>query len=163
MTNQTIRGVLINPVNRTVDEVFIPGIIDGIYSALRTDPQFTSGIAECFGLSSSFDLWIDEEGNLSPGREVWQLKIKGRDGQPLRFAGAAVILCHDDAGESVSCPSSLEAITSIVEWTNLETTGAFGEGREYETDHPILGRVRVFEGGKPIYRERQPQSDQEKE
>jgi hypothetical protein len=141
-----VRGILIDPITETVSEMYIQPNLEGLKYALSIDPQF-SGLVERVSVARSEDMWICEEGNLAPGRLVFSLGGH-------TFAGAAIILAHDDEGESVSSRLPLELIIGLVQWTNLETTGDFGEPREYVTEHPVLGKVPVYEGGKPIYQER---------
>lgn len=150
-----MRAILINPVNRSVTEIDVTSPLDsaaGMYAHMRAaDPGFISNMVECVELSVSprLDLWIDEEGALTEGREVW--KLAGAD---QHFAGAAILLASTDEGESADCFIPAYRVAKVVEWTNLETTGDFGESETREIDHPIFGKTPAFIGGKPIYRER---------
>ena len=147
-----LRGILINPIDREVSEIFIASGLEGLKYALSADPAF-SGMVECVGLGPNLDLWICEEGNLHEGRPVFALK---GNADSMHVSGAAILLCNGGEGECQSVPAGLvDAVLKSVSWTNLETTGDFGEPREYVIDHPIMGpNCPVFEGGKPIYRER---------
>lgn len=147
------RCILISPLARTVSEVYIANGLEGMYYALEnTDPAF-SGMVECVNLGQrdvrGVDAWIDEESNLSDGRPVFSF------GGKIFFAGAVLILDNDGEGETISTELTVARVESMIDWTDLETTGDFGEPREYITDHPLLGpNTSVYEGGKPIYRER---------
>lgn len=150
------RAILINPIIRTTCEVYIEPTIDGMYYALgKTDAMF-SGMVECVNLGQrenrGVDCWIDEEGALSEGRAVFVIGNEDANMQPL--AGCALIIDNDGEGNTVGTKLTVETVGQLVTWTNLETTGDFGPGREYETEHPIFGKIPVIEGGKPLYRER---------
>jgi hypothetical protein len=150
-----MRAVLINPVNQTVTEIDVTSPLDsaaGMYAHMKAaDPGFVSNMVECVSLGPNVDLFLDEEGALEAGRAVWRLQ-----GSDQGFAGPGILICSDEEGETIALHRaiSLAGAIQVVQWTNLETTGDFGEGREYETDHPIFGKTTVLEGGKPIYRER---------
>ena len=147
-----VRGLLISPYMQTVCEVFVTPDLEGMCYALgKTDAMF-SGYVERFNLAQKgdhgVDAWLDEDGCLSEGRPVFKLC-----GQP--FAGSVLILDNDSEGECVGTNFPLEFLKASVEWTALETSGDFTEGREYTTDHPIMGKdTPAYEAGKPIYRER---------
>lgn len=138
-----LRAIVICPSPRLIIGQQIEPGLEGMYAALREADSAFSGLVEHISLGPNIDLWIDEESNLSEGRPVWEL-IGGH-----KFAGAALILCSNAEGESVSCPIPIETVMKTVSWTTLETTGDFTEGREYQD--PKYGFV--IEGGKPIYRE----------
>lgn len=138
------RCILINPAMRTVCEVYIASGLEGMYYALgKTDAMF-SGVVECVQVGRKADLWIDEESNLHEGRPVW-------DFCGTTFSGSALVLYHDDEGESVSVPDFItpEAVAAGITWTDLETSGDFSA--PHSEDGPA-GFVYVM--GKPIYRER---------
>lgn len=143
-----IRCILINPYSRIVSEAYITPGLEGMKYAMENCDKDFSGWVERVSVTDTEDLWLDEEGCLSPHRPVFELGSG-------RFAGACLILANDGEGETVSSRLPLGLIQAKVRWTNLETTGDFGEPKEYVTDHPTLGpNTAVYEGGKPIYRER---------
>jgi hypothetical protein len=150
-----MRAILINPVTRAVTPIDVTSGFDserGLYAHMKAaDPGFTSNMVELVRLSASprLDLWIDEEGALTDGREVWKLA-----GSDQHFAGAAILLAADEEGNSTDCFIPAYRVAQVVEWTNLETTGDFGPSREYEAESEMLGKHWVYEGGKAIYRER---------
>jgi hypothetical protein len=119
-----MRGILINPCNRTITEVTVQAGLDGLYSQMQNDPAF-SGTVELVKLSPIADLWIDEEGNLSGGRPVWHLI--GASGEPHPFAGAALILGNDGEGDSAPLHRgvTLEVVKKLAHWSDLVTTGDF--------------------------------------
>lgn len=80
-----MRGILINPCNRTITEIEVQPGLEGLYEALRADPSF-SDVVELVRLAPGLDLWIDEEGNLSAGRPVWNLIDPNGNPQPNRTA-----------------------------------------------------------------------------
>lgn len=142
-----VRAILIDPYAKVVSEVFVMPDLAGMKFALKGADTAFAGYVERVSVSDADDMWLDEEGCLSAHRPVFELGTGN-------FAGAALILAHDDDGESVGTRLSVSLVAAAVKWTSLETTGDFGESREYVTDHPVLGVVPVYEGGKPIYQER---------
>lgn len=158
MTNQINmhRALLIDPHTRTVREMFVETGIDGMYYALGQADKDFSGMVECVNLAQipvrGIDAWMDEEANLTEGRPVFH--IMGDEGTKLTFAGFVLVLDNDGEGESIGTEIETGRLAAQIVWTDLETTGEFGPSREYVTEHPIFGKCPVYEGGKPVYRER---------
>lgn len=148
--NATIIGIFIDPINHTVSQVSVKRGLIGLREALGRDPQF-SGMVEHVSLGEHVGLWIDEEGNLSEGREVWKLRDSTQ-----HYAGAALILTDTPEGDSEDCHIPVGVVASHVEFTDLETTGRFTEPAEYEEVHPVFGKVWAYHAGEPIHRQRQP-------
>lgn len=138
------RAILISPHMQTVCEVYIASGLEGMYYALgKTDAMF-SGTVECVQVGRKADLWIDEESNLMAGRSVW-------DFCGSKFSGSALILYHDDEGESVSVPDCItpEVVQAGITWTDLETSGDFSAPHSEDGSHGF-----VYVMGQPIYRAR---------
>lgn len=119
-----MRGILINPNDRTIAQIEVGPRLAGLYAAMKQgDGEAFSGTIELVRLSPSVDLWIDEEGNLSAGRPVWHLI--DAHGEPVPFAGAALLLGNDGEGGSASLPAQITTaiMSKLAHWTDLVTTG----------------------------------------
>lgn len=97
-----MRGILINPFDQTIKEVTIVGNIQDIY--LLTDCT----IFDVVRLSESDDMYVDDEGLLKDNR---YFSWSGRN-----FAGKALIMGHDDEGNSISTTYDLQEVVDRVEW-----------------------------------------------
>ncbi len=137
-----LTAIIINPIIRTVSAEQIEPGLQGMYKALSIDPAW-SGTVERVEIDNTHDLWLDENGCLEPGRFVFRIGE-----HPI--AGVAMVLAHDDEGESVSCTTTVAAIAAIVRWTNAETTGGdFIQGHSEDTPKGF-----VIYGPRPRFRER---------
>lgn len=137
-----LNTLIIDPAEWTVTAQKIESTLQGMYAALAIDPAWSGTMARV-PLDRTHDLWIDDNGCLSPGRPVFLIHNR-----PI--AGAAMILSHDDEGESRDCMIPLAEAVRRVAWTGLETTGDFTKG--YGEDVP--GGF-VYIAGWPIYRQRE--------
>jgi hypothetical protein len=97
-----VRGILINPFDQTVKDVNILGNIQDIY--LLTDCTTFDVVR----LSESDDMYVDDEGLLKDNR---YFSWSGRN-----FAGKALIMGHDDEGNSISTTYDLHEVIDRVEW-----------------------------------------------
>lgn len=97
-----MQGILINPFDQTVKEVNILGNIQDIY--LLTECT----IFDVVRLSESDDMYVDDEGLLKDNR---YFSWSGRN-----FAGKALIMGHDDEGNSISTTYDLQEVIDRVEW-----------------------------------------------
>jgi hypothetical protein len=97
-----VRGILINPFDQTVKDVNILGNIQDIY--LLTDCTTFDVVR----LSESDDMYVDDEGLLKDNR---YFSWSGRN-----FAGKALIMGHDDEGNSISTTYDLQEVIDRVEW-----------------------------------------------
>lgn len=138
-----MRGILINPVNRTITEIDVKPGLQGLYAALRADAAF-SGTVELVRVTDAVDLWIDEEGNLGADRPVFNFGH-----QPV--AGAALILGNDGEGDSEGLPDyvTLQRASHVITWTNKVTTGDCEQTTTEETPDGFVIRV-----GAPIHEDR---------
>lgn len=135
-----MRGILINPHTKTITEVQVKPGLSGLYEAMRADPAF-SGTVELVRLTPSVDLWIDEEGNLSEGRPVFEFAGN-------HFTGCALILGADGQGGSCALRHhiTIRLVELGVKWTTLISTGDFGPSRTEDNQDGF-----VFVGGAPVY------------
>ena len=97
-----MRGILLNPFDQTVKEVNILGNIQDIY--LLTECTTFDVVR----LSESDDMYVDDEGLLKDNR---YFSWSGRN-----FAGKALIMGHDDEGNSISTTYDLQEVIDRVEW-----------------------------------------------
>lgn len=152
-----MRAILINPISRTVTEIDVTNGLDspaGLYAHMRANDPAFSGMVEGVGISSSprLDLYVDEEGNLEPGRLVWDF-----NGQ--KFTGPGILTATDEEGDIADCNIPAYRVAKVISWTNLESTGDFGPSRESVEYSPIFqAEVPTFHGGQPIFREKETES-----
>ena len=97
-----MRGILINPFDQTIKKVNILGNIQDIY--LLTECTTFDVVR----LSESDDMYVDDEGLLKDNR---YFSWSGRN-----FAGKALIMGHDDEGNSISTTYDLQEVIDRVEW-----------------------------------------------
>ena len=146
-----MRAILINPYTQTVSEVDTNGDINGetgFYELLGKADRLFSNMVECVRVGTNVDLWIDEEANLTDGRPVFELV------DAMHMGGAALLLCNDGEGNCIGLPPqfTLDLVKSKVIWTELMTTGDFGETVEHDIVHPTFGPMREIIQGQPIHR-----------
>jgi hypothetical protein len=137
-----LNAIIINPVTRTVTAQKIGTTLQAMYIALAVDPAWSGTMARV-ALDRTHDLWIDDNGCLSPGRPVFLIHNR-----PI--AGAAMILSHDEDGQSCDCMIPLAEVMRRAAWTGLETTGDFTKGYGEDTAGGF-----IFVAGWPIYRQRE--------
>ena len=97
-----MKGILINPFDETVKEVNILGNIEDIY--LLTECRTFDVVSLC----DADDMYVDDEGLLKDNR---YFSWSGRN-----FAGKALIMGHDDEGNSISTTYDLQEVIDRVEW-----------------------------------------------
>jgi hypothetical protein len=151
-----MRAILINPYDRSVTEVETSGSTEGqpgapsIYDAMSV-PQhrvelFTVIELEAAGGGLYPTLYLDDEGLLAPGRALWRLK-----GYPSALAGCGLILGSDpESGDTIPCPITLDDARALAHWTDLETTGDVGPGREGVVEGPDGKPWPAWIGGQGI-------------
>lgn len=103
-----LRGILINPKNKTVEEIQID---NADCSTIAT--TIGAELVELVRVGRFDDLWLDEEGLLqSPnphGYFIWR-------GASQIFAGRGLILGHDREGESISTRAPVDLVRAAVEF-----------------------------------------------
>ena len=100
-----MKGILINPFDETIKEVVYTGNIQEIYDLIdcRT--------FDVVRLNNRDDMYIDDEGLLIDNRYFTLL------GTGLNnFAGKALLLSHDDEGETTATNWTLQRVKDMVEW-----------------------------------------------
>ena len=137
-----LNTLIIDPAEWTVTAQKIGPTLQAMYAALAVDPAWSGTMARV-ALDQMHDLWIDDNGCLAPGRPIFLIHHR-----PI--AGAALILSHDEEGESCDCMIPLAEVVRRTAWTGLETTGDFAKGYGEDT---VGGFLCV--AGWPIYRQRE--------
>ena len=97
-----MRAILLNPFDQTVKEVVYTGDFRDIYSLIACTTF------DVVRLSESDDMYVDDEGLLKDNR---YFSWSGRN-----FAGKALIMGHDDEGNSISTTYDLQEVIDRVEW-----------------------------------------------
>ena len=100
-----MKGILINPFDETIKEVVYAGDFREIYSLVdcRT--------FDCVMVDSKNDMYIDDEGLYVDDQRYFRMVELGAN-----YAGKALLLSHDEEGDSVSTTLSIEEVKDIVEW-----------------------------------------------
>lgn len=131
-----MKGILIDPVTKTVTEVDYTGNYKNIYVHLGVD---------CFtvvGISPTETIFVDDEGLYREDQKyfIW----KGYY-QPL--AGKGLILGIDKAGESVATELDVEYVKSMVSFPDIE----FSHFEDFEgttnwhgMEMPMIGHRAIF-------------------
>ena len=97
-----MKGILINPFNETIKEVVYEGNVKEIYDLIEC------GTFDVVRLSNRDDMFIDDEGLLIENR---YFTIGNRN-----YAGRALIMSHDDEGDTVSTELTVQDVESVVQW-----------------------------------------------
>lgn len=95
-----MRGILIDPYNRQIDEIEIPEstLLKTLYATIGCDLVTTASLDE------NNDVWLDDEGLLTARRAfVFKLDYSGTQ----TFAGRGIVLAHDGHGNTISTTLSL--------------------------------------------------------
>ena len=106
-----MRGILIDPLKKTVECVNVEGNLSEIYDLLGV---------ECITivpLDFSDALYLDDEGLLVPKNEQAYWRMKGSS-QP--FAGRGLILGTDEEGDNDDAVSDLKDVKASVIWIDRE-------------------------------------------
>lgn len=124
-----IKGLLINPENKTITPVVLTDDYRDIYGLID------ARTFDVVRLDDGDGIYLDDEGLLKdePGPFFG---LKGY-GQPI--AGKGLVLGSDDEGETQNVKITLEALTELVTWPEVRLTG-FKMSEGY-TEHPVLGKA----------------------
>ena len=98
-----MKGILINPHDETIKEVVYTGDFREIYDLVdcRT--------FDCVSLDNEDDMYIDDEGLLVNNQRFFS--IRGGN-----YGGKALLLSHDDEGESTATTLTLQEVEDMVKW-----------------------------------------------
>lgn len=136
-----MRGILINPMDRTVMDIETDGELASLYQLLQCS------IIEAFELPANHILWLDEEGLYAQPPKPFFI-IEGYEYQP--FCGLGLILgrMHEDM-DSAHLP--LDFIHERVRWPDIEFMGMdiSHEEREHmgRSIHAIVGKALFKDRG----------------
>lgn len=108
-----MKAILINPFDQTIKETEYTGDFREIYSLVdcRT--------FDCVRLTPHEDMYIDDEGLLIDNQRYFRMLEIGAN-----YAGKALLLSHDDEGETKATNWTLQDVKDMVEWlpeTHRET------------------------------------------
>ena len=100
-----MKAILINPFDQTIKETEYTGDYREIYSFIdcRT--------FDCVRLTPHEDMYIDDEGLLIDNQRYFRMVEIGAN-----YAGKALLLSHDDEGETKATNWTLQDVKDMVEW-----------------------------------------------
>ena len=98
-----MKGILINPFDTTIKEVVYTGDYREIYDLIDCRSF------DCVSLDNEDDMYLDDEGLLVNNQRFFS--IKGGN-----YGGKALLLSHDDEGESTATTLTLQEVEDMVEW-----------------------------------------------
>ena len=101
-----MRGILINPFDQTIKEVVYTGDFREIYSLIDCTTF------DVVRITDYEDMYVDDEGLLIDNQRYFRLLGTGLNS----FAGKALLLSHDDEGETQATNWTLQAVKNMVEW-----------------------------------------------
>ena len=98
-----MKGILINPFNETIKEVVYTGDFREIYDLVdcRT--------FDCVRLTIENDMYVDDEGLLIDNQRYFTMNNRV-------YAGTALLLSHNDEGETTGTNLDLQMVKDMVEW-----------------------------------------------
>ena len=106
-----MKAILINPFDETIKETEYTGDFREIYDLV------SCRTFDCVSLDNEDDMYIDDEGLLMDNQRFFS--IRGGN-----YGGKALLLSHDDEGDSVATTLTLQQVKDMVEWlpeTHIET------------------------------------------
>ena len=108
-----MKAILINPFEQTIKETEYTGDYREIYSLIECRTF------DCVRLTPHEDMYIDDEGLLIDNQRYFRMLEIGAN-----YAGKALLLSHDDEGETTATNWTLQDVKSMVEFlpeTHRET------------------------------------------
>jgi len=91
-----MKGILINPFNRTLTEIIIGEALEDVYQAITNDKIGPVRCIERVQLAQGQDLWLDEEGTFKPLQKKFAIIVLGF----RKFTGCAILLGSNAEGDS---------------------------------------------------------------
>jgi hypothetical protein len=108
-----MKAILINPFDQTIKETEYTGDYREIYSLVECRTF------DCVRLTPHEDMYIDDEGLLIDNQRYFRMVEIGAN-----YGGKALLLSHDDEGETKATNWTLQDVKSMVEFlpeTHRET------------------------------------------
>ena len=100
-----MKAILINPFDQTIKETEYTGDYREIYSLIECRTF------DCVRLTPHEDMYIDDEGLLINNQRYFRMLEIGAN-----YAGKALLLAHDDEGETKATNWTLQDVKSMVEF-----------------------------------------------
>ena len=100
-----MKAILINPFDQTIKETEYTGDYREIYSLVECRTF------DCVRLTPHEDMYIDDEGLLINNQRYFRMLEIGAN-----YAGKALLLSHDDEGETKATNWTLQDVKSMVEF-----------------------------------------------
>ena len=100
-----MKAILINPFDQTIKETEYTGDYREIYSLVECRTF------DCVRLTPHEDMYIDDEGLLIDNQRYFRMLEIGAN-----YAGKALLLSHDDEGETKATNWTLQDVKDMVEW-----------------------------------------------
>ena len=99
-----MKAILINPFDQTIKETEYTGDYREIYHLIdcRT--------FDIVNIIHTEDMYIDDEGLLKENQRYFTFTNEGT------YAGKALLLGHNDEGETTACGFTLQEVKDMVEW-----------------------------------------------
>lgn len=107
-----MRGILIDPFTKTVEEIETSGKLAEIYELLGVE------LITAVSIGEEHSLFLDDEGLLVPkaSQEYWQLK-----GSNQPYAGKGLILGLDEEGDNIDATIEAGDAAMLVNFLDKET------------------------------------------
>lgn len=100
-----MKAILINPFDETVKEVEYTGDYREIYHLINCRTF------DCVRLTPHEDMYIDDEGLLINNQRYFRMVEIDAN-----YAGKALLLSHDDEGETTATNWTLQDVKDMIEW-----------------------------------------------
>lgn len=100
-----MKAILINPFDQTIKETEYTGDYREIYSLVECRTF------DCVRLTPHEDMYIDDEGLYIDNQRYFRMLEIGAN-----YAGKALLLSHDDEGETKATNWTLQDVKDMVEW-----------------------------------------------
>jgi hypothetical protein len=143
-----MRGILINPNDRTISEIEHAGGFEEMNRLIDAATGTTLRVTQEPDGSGDF-VWLDDDGLLTPAKAVWKWS-----GYPHPLAGIGLVFATDYAGETVTSNIAAAIVREAVVWTDLETTGVMEGERELPPSELPPGITFGFTTGDAVLRPR---------
>jgi hypothetical protein len=131
-----MRGILINPFDKTIKQVEYDGDYRNIYKLLSDPPTVDTFTAVNIGERNS--IWLDDEGLFQENQRYFKYNGLGP------YAGKGLILAANAGGDSVETKLPISEVQKLVEWVNVQFKGIVNKSPR-QVFVPGLGKTTLFE------------------